>query len=234
MSGAALQDFIQYWEAEGAAYARHGDYAWMAAQVPGSRVLEIGCGLGFGTQALVERGLSVLALDRLEPCLAAAQARLTGAAGVRFLMADLEQLDAPARQTIEAFRPDVLVCWLMGAPQDSIPAGREPQAAVTAFRERMHRRVAQLALELAEVRAVHIVDRTAIPWQAKDLGRDTLVRYHQTQTFAGLAFSIARQDALYRKLAGGGADLDRLRRSHPALRSVTPVLASLLARRTTS
>ena len=39
MSGAPLSveraDFLTYWEAEGAAYARQGDYAWMAAQVPG-------------------------------------------------------------------------------------------------------------------------------------------------------------------------------------------------------
>ena len=48
MSGATVVEFLAYWQNEGDAYVRRGDYEWMAAQVPGQRVLEIGCGLGFG------------------------------------------------------------------------------------------------------------------------------------------------------------------------------------------
>ena len=55
MSPATVAGFVGYWQAEGEAYARAGDYAWMASLVPGRRVLEIGCGPGFGTRALVER-----------------------------------------------------------------------------------------------------------------------------------------------------------------------------------
>ena len=51
-------------------------YEWMAALVRGRRVLEIGCGPGFGTAALAARGLAVLALDTLPDCLAATAARL--------------------------------------------------------------------------------------------------------------------------------------------------------------
>jgi protein-L-isoaspartate O-methyltransferase len=70
---------MAYWEAEGQAYVRRGDYEWMAALVPGKRVLEIGCGVGFGTQALVSRGLAVLSIDSLGECLAATRQRLAGA-----------------------------------------------------------------------------------------------------------------------------------------------------------
>ena len=49
MSGATTTDFIDYWQKEGEAYAKRGDYDWMASLVPGRRVLEIGCGTGFGT-----------------------------------------------------------------------------------------------------------------------------------------------------------------------------------------
>ena len=44
MSGATVAEFIGYWEGEGQAYVRHGDYEWMASLVPGRRVLEIGKG----------------------------------------------------------------------------------------------------------------------------------------------------------------------------------------------
>ena len=52
MSGATVAEFIAYWEDEGQAYVRRGDYDWMASLVPGKRVLDIGCGIGFATQAL--------------------------------------------------------------------------------------------------------------------------------------------------------------------------------------
>ena len=40
MSGATVSDFLAYWENEGDAYVRRGDYAWMAGLVPGRRVLD--------------------------------------------------------------------------------------------------------------------------------------------------------------------------------------------------
>ncbi|MDR3323413.1 MAG: methyltransferase domain-containing protein [Zoogloeaceae bacterium] len=237
-----LDAFLAYWETEGAGYARRGDYDWMAerlAQSGATRVLEIGCGVGFGTATLLARGFSVLALDVLPPCLEAARQKVAAEAKVTFLAANLAELAVPdhppaALRSILDFQPQAVLCWLMGAPQDMTRApDKEASAAVAAYREQMHRHVAQLAARLPEVAAVHLVDRTVIPWQAKDLGRDTLVRYHLFKTFVDLPFEAVRQDAQYRKLEGDALaeDLAQLRRSHPALKSATPTLASLLARR---
>jgi len=52
MSGANVKDFLSYWQNEGESYAKRGDYDWMASLIPGKRILEIGCGVGFGTLAL--------------------------------------------------------------------------------------------------------------------------------------------------------------------------------------
>ncbi|MGB9355610.1 MAG: class I SAM-dependent methyltransferase, partial [Azonexus sp.] len=117
MSGATVSEFLAYWESEGEAYVRCGDYDWMAGLVPGRRVLEIGCGLGFGTAALAARGLAVLALDSLPECLAATRERLGDAAGqIGLMQADVAALAAEQLAAIEEFAPDVVVCWLMGAP----------------------------------------------------------------------------------------------------------------------
>jgi len=229
MSGRSVADFIAYWEDEGLTYARHGDYDWMAALVPGVRVLEIGCGVGFATQALIARGLAVLAIDTLPECLELTRQRVGDA--VTLLRADVEALDAGQRATIEAFAPDCVVCWLMGAPAEVTGASASDGGqAVAAYRERLHRAVAALAAGLPSVRALHIVDRTAIPWQAKDIGRDTLVRYHLERTFSGLPFAADRSKALYRKLGG---NVTPLAKPHPTLKSVVPTLASLLALRST-
>lgn len=231
MSGATVAEFLGYWEAEGLHYVRRGDYEWMAALVPGRKVLEIGCGVGFATQALAARGLSVLAIDALPECLAATQARVEGRA-VSLLRAEVTALTPEQQGQIEAFAPDVVVCWLMGAPAEVTGAtAGDGGKAVVAYREKIHRVVAQLAAALPTVRALHLVDRTLIPWQAKDIGRDTLVGYHAGKTLLDLPFVAERKNALYRKLDDNSVEIERIRKSHPSLKSAVPVLASLLAAR---
>jgi SAM-dependent methyltransferase len=231
MSGATVGEFLGYWQEEGASYTRRGDYDWMAAQLNGRRVLEIGCGPGFGTQALVARGLAVLAIDTLPECLAATRQRV-GADGVALIEADVAALAPGQRKAIEDFVPDTVVCWLMGAPASVTGAVHgDGGRAVIAYRESVHRRVAELAAELPSVRCIHFVDRTAIAWQAKDIGRDTLVRYHMDKTLHGLPFVAQRDHARYRKLEGSAQELAQLRRAYPANAGVVPTLASLLAER---
>lgn len=231
MSGATVADFIAYWEVEGDNYVRHGDYDWMASLVPGQRVLEIGCGLGFGTQALAARGLTVLAIDALSECLAATARRVPGQA-VTLVQAELTTLSDEQRGGIEQFAPDTVVCWLMGAPAETTGAiAADAGQAVAAYREKIHRAVAELAAALPSVQYLHFVDRTAIPWQAKDIGRDTLVRYHSGKTLLDLPLTAERRNALYRKLGDNVVDIAQVRKSHPSLKSVVPTLASLLAER---
>lgn len=233
MSGATVVEFLAYWQQEGADYVRRGDYEWMAAQVPGQRVLEIGCGLGFGTQALAARGLAVLAIDNVPECLAATGERCgETASDVTLMQADIMSLDAQQQSTLAAFAPDTVACWLMGAPADTTGAAAgDGGLAVVAYRESVHRAVSQLAAALPSVRWLHLVDRTAIPWQAKDVGRDTLVRYHSGKTLVDLPFVAERGAALYRKLEANTLETARLRRAYPSIKGVVPTLASMMAER---
>jgi SAM-dependent methyltransferase len=230
VSGQTVADFIGYWEAEGQAYVRRGDYEWMAALVPGQRVLEIGCGVGFATQALAKRGLAVFSIDSLAECLAATRQRLAEA-DVTLLQAEVTALAVEQSAAIAAFAPDTVVCWLMGAPAEVTGAvASDAGQAVVAYREKIHRVVAELAASLPSVQFLHYVDRTVIPWQAKDIGRDTLVGYHNGKTLRDLPFAGERRQALYRKLEDNGAEMARIK-MHPSLKGAVPTLASLLAER---
>jgi SAM-dependent methyltransferase len=231
MSGATVADFIGYWEVEGLGYVRRGDYEWMASLVPGQRILEIGCGVGYATQALAARGLSVLALDSLPECLEATRARCADK-DVTLLQAEVTALSDEQRAQLLEFAPETVACWLMGAPAETTGAiPTDAGQAVAAYREKIHRAVAELAASLPSVKALHYIDRTAIPWQAKDIGRDTLVRYHSGKTLLDLPFAAERRNALYRKLDDSALDVAQIRKSHPSLKSVAPTLASLLAER---
>lgn len=229
MTSPDVTQFLDYWVHEGESYARAGDYDWMAQQLPPEhlpgRVLEIGCGPGFGIRALLAAGYEVLSLDNLPDCIELARSRVAAMGGqAGFCLDDIFSLSTPTREELLAFSPTAVVCWLMGAPAG---AGGGP-AAVVNYRERAHRAIAELAASLPSVRCLHLVDRTAMAWQAKDIGRDTLLGYHQSKTLQGLPFTVDRSDAMYRKLAGAaGTQPSR----HPAMKGAIPVLASLLARR---
>lgn len=231
MSGATVSEFVAYWVAEGQNYARRGDYEWMAAQLPGKRVLEIGCGPGFGTQALIDRGLSVLVIDSLPECLSLTQSRV-GQGCLQVMQAEVTDVSDAQRADIAAFAPDTVVCWLMGAPASVTGAGiSDGGQAVVAYRKKIHRVIAELAASLPTVNLLHYVDRTVIPWQAKDIGRDTLLNYHLGKTLLDLPFTAVRANALYRKIEGSAAEMAAIRRSYPAVKGVVPTLASLLAER---
>ncbi|MEY2571715.1 MAG: hypothetical protein QOE63_2065 [Acidimicrobiaceae bacterium] len=62
---------------------------------PGDRVLELGCATGLMTMALVERGASVVGVDRVEAWLGRARARALP--GTTFAVADLATLDMGSR-----------------------------------------------------------------------------------------------------------------------------------------
>lgn len=232
--GEAMPAFVR-WQHEAEKHDRAGDYAWMAERLAAGRVLEIGCGVGFGSRALQRRGAAVLALEPEGDCIAIAASRCsedlaTTPSGVaaRFLQAAVGQVSVEQRADIESFAPEWMVCWLMGAADEALDRSLPPAQAVQKYREAVHRQVAELAASLPSVRGVHLVDRTAFPWKIKDTARETLVVYHQATTFAGLPFALDLKDAVYRKLDDRQWPAPAAQR-HSA--GIVPVLGSLLARR---
>ena len=237
-SGEEIPAFVR-WQFEAEKHDRAGDYRWMAERLPPCRVLEIGCGAGFGTLALQRNGFSVLSLEPVGDCVAIADARCsedlaTVKSGVaaRFLQVEVGRIDDAARAEIEAFAPDWVLCWLFGADDAALDRRLPVPQAVQKYREGVHRQVAELAASLPSVQGVQLVDRTAFPWKIKDTARETLVVYHQATSFSGLPFALDIKDALYRKLDERQWPAPVTPMTQRNIAAPVPVLGSLLARRT--
>ena len=80
-------------------YSQHLALAPWLAVAPGTRVLDVGCGIGRWSSLLAERGASVFGID-LSPTMIQEATRRANARGVadrcRFLVQDLAELDAGA------------------------------------------------------------------------------------------------------------------------------------------
>ena len=69
--------YSEQWNVSSKYFYDKGYYAWMADKLTAYKiVLEVGCGTGYSTLALVERGYKVIAVDKNPECLEKAKALL--------------------------------------------------------------------------------------------------------------------------------------------------------------
>ena len=192
-----LEATLARWREESSLLEHDGVYAWLCGRIAGMRVLEIGCGFGASTAALISAGKTVFALDNRLDCLQATQQRIPDAT---YGIADVHHYDARLLDDLKTFAPDAVVCWLAGAPAESLP--RDVPAAYAVMQHRLHlqQSVLRLAASLDSVQTVHLADRTAFPWKMKDAGRQTMMRLIETVVIAGAPFSLSAADVQFRKL----------------------------------
>ncbi len=72
------REYTRNWRVNANSHRNQGHYAWMTAQVEGYlRILEIGCGVGHSTLALLKNGHSVVCVEENPHCIAATQTLLS-------------------------------------------------------------------------------------------------------------------------------------------------------------
>ncbi len=188
---------LERWQNESSQLARAGIYDWLTSRVPGQRVLEIGCGFGASTAALVRAGKTVLALDNRMDCLEATQQRVPDAT---YGLADVHHYDERLLDDLCDFAPDAVICWLAGAPADALPRDVPAVYAVMQHRLILQQAVVRLAARLHTVQTIHLADRTAFPWKMKDAGRQTMARMIATAVCADSPFSLTEADVQFRRM----------------------------------
>lgn len=192
-----LDATLARWQSESLQLARCGLYNWLAQRIPGQRVLEIGCGFGASTVALIQCGKTVFALDNRMDCLEATRQKVPD---TTYGLADVHHYDERLLDDLRAFAPDAVVCWLAGAPAESLP--REVPAAYAVMQHRLvlQQAVVQLAARLESVQTVHLADRTAFPWKMKDAGRQTMARMIEAMLGADTPFTLTEADVQFRRI----------------------------------
>ncbi|MDT3723133.1 class I SAM-dependent methyltransferase [Pseudomonas oryzihabitans] len=218
------EQYAQEWEINSRSFSNEGYYRWMVEQLgAATKVLEVGCGSGNGTIALVKSGCKVVVIEPNRPMINIAIKNLKGA-GYDAVEVDLRQLaaqenDAPSvsiihgdvfslefSETSVKAKFDAVVCWLVGSEPErqaehlnkKLEDFDGPEAAY--YRELIHARCYKIGESLLKKSGVvHLVDRGGIrSWSDKDDARDSLVAQHQE--LAGDAYDVSRSNTFLRKL----------------------------------
>lgn len=248
---AATESFVAYWQHEGERYFAAGHYDWMAAQTPPGFVLEVGCGLGFSTVALLRSGRRLLAIERSEPIVdlarqkvAAELARLaasdpvSAAAETRAccVCAEAGKPDPALEATLATFAPQTLTCWLYGLADDYA----SQQTSTNTGNERLaaQQRIALWAATLPSLNSLHFVDRSVLPWQARRIAAEVYLRSLQDHVAAATGFVVDAASIVLRKAelrsASQAREMSQLRQLNQRLGGVTPVFMSAVLRRDAS
>ncbi|MDL2215932.1 class I SAM-dependent methyltransferase [Ruminococcaceae bacterium OttesenSCG-928-N02] len=115
--------YAQQWEDSASFFYDNSEYNWMGNHIRHyKKVLEIGCGTGQSTLALLQMGHTVVAIEKNEYCLNKAKELIvtnelsyseTAPADVIFLENDIADRDF--LNTIDKLDYDVVICWNVGS-----------------------------------------------------------------------------------------------------------------------
>lgn len=188
---------LSRWSTEALELENEGAYDWLCSRVKFKRILEIGCGFGVSTQAMVRNGKTVFCLDNQMECLQAAQLL---APEVTYGLADLRQIPDQLVQDLDEFAPESMVIWMAGAPGADLPTNVPEQYAVMQYRLVFQQAALTLASRVASIQTVHIADKTMFPWAMKNTGKQTMAQLLKTSVIGSLPFIVDTDDIQFRKL----------------------------------
>ncbi|SKC80005.1 class I SAM-dependent methyltransferase [Maledivibacter halophilus] len=120
------KEYSEQWDKSSAFFYNNNDYNWMCGLIKSyNTVLEIGCGTGYSTLALIKNGHKVIAIEKNEYCMGKAKNLILsngykigdlgddiGKCDVIFILMDV--CDNNSNFIIEAIPFDIVICWNIG------------------------------------------------------------------------------------------------------------------------
>lgn len=214
------------WERSAAAFSSAGHYKWMSEQLGKAKtVIEIGCGSGASTEALLNDGRYVLVIESNQHCANRALQRFKekGISAEEITVEQLSQLPSSQAKlqivvadvlslAVDQISPstfDAIVCWMTGTHPHHVSQvlntsymSLEPND-VALYRSTVQERCYELGTHVLKSEGVvHVVDRAAIrSWSDKDWMREEMVRLHRQM--AGSQYHLDKSDCYVRRITEG-------------------------------
>lgn len=113
-----IKQYAEQWNTSAQFFYEKKYYQWMCEKLTDFKtVMEIGCGTGYSTLALIQNGHNVVAIDKNHECILAAK-KLIADKGytnekVIFLEGDVANTQFRER-TLSKYACDIVICWNVG------------------------------------------------------------------------------------------------------------------------
>lgn len=228
--------YAEYWNLESTAFETAGIYERLARITPEQEVLEVGCGVGWGTCHLAQTR-PVLSMDNNAHLIALAQAQLASAGlSAELMHADIFALSGQSSSRIAEFRPKGIVAWFIGSHPGDVdrrtPAFLGPTEKPKRYRENLEDRLVSSDVCCATVEWIHLVNRSFISASATraDAMEATIGDYDEN-LLSGTGFKVADVQIFEWNSRETGFIYSQAHNPNLMAGSLQPVIVSILARR---
>jgi SAM-dependent methyltransferase len=110
--------YAEQWDISGKYFYDSGYYSWMTDKLKSFKsIVEIGCGTGYSTLALIEKGHTVIAIDKNKDCLEMAKKLLVqnGYSNQAIFLEGDVAVDDFRKFIVDNYSFDAVVCWNVGS-----------------------------------------------------------------------------------------------------------------------
>lgn len=189
------ETYAKHWSDEARRFDEQNLYAELAKITPKERVLEIGCGNGFGTRQLAS-DREVLILDNNRFLLQKAKENNLNNPNVQFIEADIFALTPDQITQILDFSPLGIVAWLMGSDPYTVES-RTPKNTALVERPKLYREAVEDLLVLeplctSGIKWIHLANRVGIDTNASDQDiYDTTVKDYEGYMLSDSNFRVS-------------------------------------------
>ncbi|MBQ3252651.1 MAG: class I SAM-dependent methyltransferase [Oscillospiraceae bacterium] len=127
--------YAQEWKESAQHFFIQGDYDWLAMQLNGySTILELGCGTGQSTIALLKQNHKVIAVDKNPDCLDIAETLLYSSSispAQKTNLLEFVEVDYADDNFVSSFLPnhnfDIITCWNVGTAGNANVVAEYPE-----------------------------------------------------------------------------------------------------------
>ena len=202
------ETYAEHWSAESARFEEQNLYSTLAKISPKGRVIEIGCGNGFGTRQLAS-DREVLVIDNNPFLLHKAMENNAGNSNISFMEADIFSLSPDQIKKIIDFAPHGIVAWLMGSDPDNVER-RTPRNTALPERPKLYREAVEDLLVIEplctpSVKWIHLANRAGIDAAATEQQiHDATVQDYENYMLSKSNFKVSDVKVIDWDLTPGG------------------------------
>jgi SAM-dependent methyltransferase len=230
------EQYSKLWTSESDFLDSHNIYEKLAKLTPLGNVLELGCGIGAGTQHL-SSGRNLLSLDSNSNLIKAARERLVNA-GINHNIheCDFFHLGDEDKRIINKFNPKVIAAWFIGSHGMDIykHTKEEPNEHMKSklYREKIEDVIISSDMRTDTVDFIHLVNRGGIVagFTEVDFFNETKKDY-DTYVFKEVGFEVVSVNLM--DWPREGSDFGYIQAPNPILAQgeATPSIISIIAKR---
>jgi SAM-dependent methyltransferase len=230
------EQYADFWETESKDFNSNKIYEKLSKSIPSGKVLEIGCGIGFGTHYL-SKNREVLSLDNNKSLIEKAKSFLNSKNDTyKIHYCELFQLTQNDVNIIHQFKANTIIGWFLGAGGKIVNNHTKEEDNINykgkLYREKLEDIIVSKNLLIDSVETINLVLRGALSHKTskEELFNSTKLDY-DTNVFKDIGFEVVNVEVIDWNTENSNFTYTSVKNKNVPDGEVSPSIISITAKR---